>query len=182
VPGAENFLSILFELKNPNSTYGVTKISYTITVLGNGGEVKQAINRSTFLYPAEIRTVLEVGIPLAASGVASADVSLGAPEWVSGDIFKMPTFETRGIALANATGGMTVTGVLVNKSSEHIASVLIGVFVGERTLPKGVSQTSVTDVAPFEERAFSIFVPGVSKETLTPSELKIFLAALKNPL
>jgi hypothetical protein len=178
VPAGEGGASLFFEVTNPNANYGAEKFSYTITLHDAAGG-SQTFTHSSFVYASEIRTIAEISV--SAEMPVSAEVMLADPTWQKKELFEKPGLETREITFTAdaATDTVRIDGLLVNRDGLLIARAGINAIAYVGGLPAGISRTIVTDLQPFEERAFSIFLPGLAQAKLTASDVRLLTDGIR---
>lgn len=178
VPASADTISTFFELTNPNTTYGAQHITYSLTFYDIQGMVLHTLTRGSFLYPAEIRTIADVGLSLKVAEIVRAEVSLTDTSWVLASGFSKPHIDTRSITIeTNIEKNMTIVrGLVVNRSALPLARVSVGAIIkNDIGIPTGISKTVLSTLAAFEERAFSIFIPGSTEGEITSADVKLFI-------
>lgn len=172
--------TLLIQFQNPNASYGVYPLSYTVTVYGHDGGViyKNAVD--TFVYPSEITYRLEPNIPVASNVIERSEIAITRQEWVRRSEFSAPQMQVRDVRVERdgAAPQVAVTGVLKNDNAFIVSRAVVGVIVGgDGGSLVGASRTLIESLQPLEERYFSVMVPvaGVSEgEVLEP---KVFIEA-----
>ena len=134
------------------------------------------VTRTSFLYPGEIRHILESGV----AGAIGAQVSVLVVKesWILATSFGFPVVTFPQKMVEPETGGaFTVTGVVRSENAFSVAKLtLVAIAHGVDGSIAAASQTVVTDLAPFSQRAFSISFPAASVLP-SPSAVEIFSEA-----
>lgn len=172
--------TLLVQFQNPNASYGVYPLSYTVTVYGQDGGViyKNAVD--TFLYPSEITYRLEPNIPVASNLIARSEIAITRQEWVRRSEFSAPQMQVRDVRVErdDTASQVMVSGVLKNDNAFIVSRTVVGVMVGgESGSLVGASKTLIESLQPLEERYFSIMVPVTGVREGEALEPKVFIEA-----
>ncbi|HEY4475390.1 MAG TPA: hypothetical protein VJB92_01565 [Candidatus Paceibacterota bacterium] len=172
-PLQDNKLSLLFELKNPNVKYGASRFIYTVSFRDASGVESDSVWRESFIYPGELKTVVEAALDIDQSKTRSARVELSDFSWKPVSEFSLPKTQTRDIRVDIQLGEKrgTVSGIFINQNSFRLARVSISAIFSDTAGVKiGVSKTLIEDVEPFQEKNFTIAIPegfpAVSKDLI----------------
>lgn len=173
-------LSALFELKNPNVSYGAASFKYKIVFYDSSGAELAVIDRESFIYPGELKLIGEPAIALDPASVKRAQTELREFSWKPVSEFSAPKAQTRDlkIEVKDATGEARLTGLLVNQNSFGLSrAAIIAVIQDQLGRRTGFSKTLLLDVEPFEERSFAVTVPVADPTGLSRDLVKIFVEA-----
>jgi hypothetical protein len=181
ISNPDDSLSLFFEVSNANANYGAEKFSYTVTLYNTSGAPETNFSRTSFIYPSEIRTIAEVGLSFTGASIARAEVTISDLVWREGTLFSKPLIETREVSVSvdPLKHELRIQGLVSNKNSFGLARVGIGAIVNSENMPLGVSKTAVTDLAAFEERAFSIFIPWTESASVAVSDVLLFTESVR---
>ena len=178
-PIDEHILSLSFELINPNAAYGA-EFTYDIVFDGAQGSESPTVTKRSFIYPAEVKTVVEAGIALPAALPAGASVSLRDLSWRPLAEFSAPRVVVRDVRVEvdGAAHEAAITGVVANQSSRFLPRVVLNAVISDGSgVAIGVSRTLVQDLAPSQERFFKIVVPAIYAAQISPDAVAFFIEA-----
>jgi hypothetical protein len=164
VEGERGTFDVVFSLENPNVSWGVASLPYTVVLRNvDGGTIVGERKGETFLLPLEVRPVVEQAITPSASVASKPNVTvvLGDPRWVetpngaadAGLLMKEETF-TR---LPTGPDFAEVRGIVENSSPFSYDRIEVEVIVRNRegTLV-GVRRTEMRTLGPRERREFRV--------------------------
>ncbi len=157
----EGKTSALFEVRNTNQRYGAQQFPYTLTLFDNSNRAIFIATTTSFIYPTEIKYIVNVGLDLGGDVPVRGEVVLGPTAWKTAPDFFIPRLETRSLKAEfnSQNHRVIISGLLLNNNSFQISSAKI---VGILTLGgvfAGVSQTVLNDLPSLGERPFTISVP-----------------------
>jgi len=169
------------EIRNPNSLFGASGVSYSLVVADRFGQAVE-ISDSTFVYPGEIRFRVLINVPN--SSLPNLDslpykLSTEKVEWIDASGFLRPDSQIRNIQSRydRESGLLIVGGILKNANDYAISSATISGIVRDRTGELvGASHTLVKDLKPQEERFFQIVTPivdGLDEVLLAPVKISV---------
>lgn len=173
-------LSVLFELQNPNVRFGANEFAYTIKFFGAGNTLASSLTRNSFIYPGEIKYIVEAGLDIDPSGVSRAEAELANFFWKPLQEFSLPKTQARDLKteLDQEGNKATISGVIVNQNSFHLSRVVANAIIlnsfGARI---GVSKTLIEDIAPFAEKSFTIVALGFNVDDVDAGATRIYLEA-----
>jgi len=176
----EDFLSVYFELKNPNVRHGTDQLTYELRLLNNSGTTVGSLIRNSYIYPGEIKTIVEPGLRDLNLDVTHAEVEILQVTWLTRDQFSSPRISTRDIQVTfNAeTKRAVITGIVVNKDAALLGETTISALISNRFgTVVSVSKTVLDTVGAFRERSFQISIPDVPLESVARNAVEIFVAA-----
>lgn len=175
-------LSVLFELQNPNVRFGVNEFAYTIEFYGPGNMLISSLTRNSFIYPGEIKYIVEAGLDIDPGGIIRVEVKLANFSWKSLEEFSSPRTQTRDLKTEFDLEGnrVVISGLIVNQNSFPLTRVVVNAIVvnsgGARI---GVSKTLVENIAPFGEKPFNIVALGFNIGDVDTDATRIYLEARK---
>lgn len=171
-------LSALIELRNPNANYGADFFSYKVVFYDADGADVYELVKDSFIYPGEIKFLIEAGLPVTPSRVLRAEAKLKDISWRSINEFSLPKAQARDVRIENKTSGkgVVVGAVIVNRESFGLSRVGVGVILeNDLGIKLGVSETALDALEPFEERSVSITVPNVDYAAVDLHKARVVL-------
>ena len=116
-------LSALVELRNPNVSYGANRFSYKLSFYNAAGSEVSSVVKDSFIYPGEIKYIVEAGLNINPREVSRAEARLTNFSWKSIQEFSLPKAQTRAIKVEIKQGETkaVVSGIDVNKNYFSIA-------------------------------------------------------------
>ncbi len=172
----EGRLSLTFELRNPNTNFGADYFSYTVNFYDAEGVLIDSIQRESFIYPGEIKTMVEAGLPINPAGILRAEAGLSDFSWESVQEFSLPAVQTRDIKIEvrEAERRVIVSGLLVNQNSFKLSrAVISAVIASPAGIRLGASETLLQDIQAFEEREFTISIPNIDPAAVSREQIQI---------
>lgn len=157
--------TLLIQFQNPNTTYGASTFSYTVTLYGPQNDVVYTLTADSFIYPGEIKYRIEPNIPINPLLVARSAITIGNVTWVERSEFSLPATQTRDIKTEVVTDRVqktqaVVTGFLKNDNEFPLSRATVDVIMyNEFGSLVGVSKTLLENLQPFEERPFQVNIP-----------------------
>ena len=143
--------TLVFDVYNPNLTYGAAIIEYKIMA---GGEM--IVKDSTFLYPGEGKKIAHPAIEVN----GSPDIEITKTSWAKRDFFAPPKVSYREVNTNEGGTGVSVTGLVVSGETTAIPEALVSIFLyNEADVLVGASRTVVENIAPFATKDFAIIHP-----------------------
>lgn len=174
----------ILEFQNPNATYGASEFRYTLTITGASGEAVRTIEKTSFIYPTEIKYIFEsdLGNNFPSSITAEAMIKPESIVWKPISEFPLPRMQTRSVRVMfdPAKGQAVVTGAISNENPFVVTrATIVGIALGAVGNPLAASKTLVQDVSPGEERAFRIVIPEIPLGTFSERDVKLFVEAAR---
>lgn len=170
----EESVAVLIEFLNPNLRHGAERFSYDVDLFSGAGEKVGTFAKTTFIYPAEFKLVLDsvAGV----SGAVRAEVGVRDPSWLSIQDFMAPEVRTReiGVTFDGSRGEAIVTGMVSNESLASLARIEAVVVVADASrVWIAAAKTILEDFSPGEERAFRVAVPGIALSEVSRSNVTV---------
>lgn len=161
---------ILFEVTNPNSYFHASRMNYSIDVYGVSGYVIETVSGNDAVLASERRLVYVDGIKTLLKNIDKIKINLGEISWQATKEVILPEISVlQNIETIIENGAPKVTGFIKNQSSlsakETGIIAILKDSLGEKVFP---GQTLISNIAPFEERQFTILFPRdeyISKNT-----------------
>ena len=180
LPIDKESVAVFFRVKNPNAAYGAESLRYTLNFYDIAGIKLGETSGSTFVYPGRIRALVEVPIKLSAERVTRVDLKVSDLKWRSKADFDTPSVQSRNIKVEFPQKDQAkITGVVLNNNSFPLSSADIMITIGDKLGTKiGASRTILRDLLPFQERAFSVFLP-LAGQFINPDATEVFVEALR---
>jgi hypothetical protein len=157
---------VVIELHNPNNEWGVRSLNYTLSLKDQFGKELFRVSNASFLYPGEIKYIIEPYVKYPFSSIASIDIDFSNIQWIAADEFKRPsidaqdikTFRDRQVFVAgkianrdqSSYGPLTVSALLFNKDNELVAASRVGVASLERLSTADFSIAFAKDLSLYE--------------------------------
>ena len=165
----ENQSAVVAEIRNPNSNFGADFFEYTFNIYGENNQKIGSINGESFIYPSEIKYLMEVGGKIKPQDVVNIELSFDKISWKSKEEFPKPQMQIRDIK-TEADQPILLTAIIKNESSYALSKIKIIGFVFNRFgLRIGVSKTELNRLSPFQETTFKIVFPN----TINSSEINL---------
>lgn len=150
----------MFTIRNRSADYGSSLLNYTVIIKNAVGALLLSKKETTFIYPSEIKTIVVPALTVNPVSAKSIDIVFNSAEWVPAEEFKKPSAAVRGVETVLTDKFAEVRGVVRNENSFSISEAVVSaVIANDVGLDIGASQTVLRDLAPFEERAFTISIP-----------------------
>ena len=112
---ASDGTGVAVEIYNPNPDWGAQSFDYTITLKDQFGHALQTESGKSFIYPGELKYIIEPYIKQDVSTVTSVATQITNPQWISGTVFSKPNIDAQGIRTDKDTQ-VYVSGNVVNQS------------------------------------------------------------------
>lgn len=166
--------TVVIELRNINSNYGISDYAYTLTVFGADPSAPiYSEHITTPLYPAEVKYRVVGGINSPAGSITKAEITVDPIQfaWVASSQFGKPSLPLREIRSQTGTDRITVTGFVKNDNAYVLRRANVNVLFESGGKIISASKTTVNDMLAFEERSFQVVVPLVPElqnQSLTP--------------
>ncbi len=158
--GLDGTVTALLEFQNPNSGYGAKSFRYELTLYDRAGSPLKTIGDSSFIYAAEIKTIVLPALEIDMRLVARGEVGIRDPLWEEAGKFPKPPVETREVTTREEMSGIAVQGLARNSNPFGLSRLNIFAVVADNSgLFINGSRTFVADLKPFEERFFKITIP-----------------------
>ena len=173
-------LSAVIRLSNPNTSYGANKFTYTLKFFDSNGTIVDSVTNDSFIYPGEIKTIIEAGLNIDPGLVSSASVEVSNLSLKSIADFALPKIQTRDIKieLRHQDSLAVISGVLVNQNAFVLSQAVINVVIAnELGVKVGASKTLAENIQPFTEQQFRISVPSIDLAVVTLDQIEISVAA-----
>lgn len=180
LPARTNEISLLGEITNTNSNFGAQNFSYQFKVIGPFGSLLKTVNGQSFIYPGEIKYILEPALMINLKDVARVELSI-TPSSIIWKETTRPNLTYNSVKTAISNQTVSVKGIIKNDNPLLISQVKIMAILynssGNNIL--NASFTTITDLKGQEERLFSIELPkGDWTKQLDQNRTKIFIEPL----
>ncbi|PIR89244.1 MAG: hypothetical protein COU07_02155 [Candidatus Harrisonbacteria bacterium CG10_big_fil_rev_8_21_14_0_10_40_38] len=182
--GSGNFTSALLGFKNPNTSFGASNFRYHVTFFDNTDTVVSDVVRDSFIYPGDIKTVVEAGVPISISGVSYAKAIIENQTWRPISEFSNPDTSIRSARIEQDSifdgNKISITGLFVNREAVSLARADIYVAVYDRNdVLIGLSSTFIERISSFEERAFTAIVPISDVSAISTASVRVYADSVK---
>lgn len=185
LPARENEISVLAEIANSNSDFGAQTFSYQFKVIGPFGSSLKTVNGQSFIYPGEIKYIMEPTLKINPQDVSRVEFSSSTINnsvlWQSKKELTKPKLSTNSVKTTITNQGVTVKGIVKNENPLLISQVKIIAILynslGNKII--NASFTTLTDLKGNEERLFDVELPkGDWTKQLDLNRTKIFIESL----
>ena len=169
-------LTALFEMRNLNVNFGAERLTYKINFYNSAGTLISSLAKDSFIYPGEIKLVMEAGINLDPRSIIRADTELSGFNWQSVSQFALPKTSTRDlkVEVEPAERRALVSGFLVNENSFKLSQVVLNVVIHNSLgVRVGASKTLLENIQPFEDRNFLVIVPSIDLSDVSRDWVRI---------
>lgn len=151
-------LGVVAEIQNPNTTVGAPSVPYSIALINALGATQQTITGETFVYPGEIKYIVDPYIAQDPAQITQAQVSIptSTVTWVGADQFVKPQIDVQNITTGmNPT--MQVTGRIVNQTQYDFGAPVVDALVynHEGSL-LAASRVTLGDLPAFGNESFVV--------------------------
>jgi len=151
---------VLLRLKNVNPNYGADNFVYVLKFYDVAGNQIYELSGKSYIYAGQIKILVEAPIKVEVDKVSKINVEIKDVQWKSIDQFSRPITSARSVKTELIKNHAKVTGLAFNNNSFPLAEVTVGVVAySDLGFEISASKTLLKDLRPFEERAFTIFVP-----------------------
>jgi hypothetical protein len=157
-------LSALIGMRNPNNNFGAERFLYNLSFYGPDRALINSFTRESFIYPSEIKDIVEAALPVDPVQVVRAELEISQINWISVTDFFLPKTQIRGlnVEIDRDTEKVLISGIFVNQNSFPLSKVTInGILFSKFSAEAGVSKTAIDEIDPFEERTFRITISGI---------------------
>ncbi|MEK7657744.1 MAG: hypothetical protein AAB366_00945 [Patescibacteria group bacterium] len=152
---------ITAEIKNSNTDYAASGLSYVFDIYGKDGSKIKSIARKSFIYAEEIKCLFEQA-DVKFQEIGEIKISFSALDWKRKGEFSQPKIQKRQLITSfqdNQTGAET-SGTVVNDNPFSLSKLrIIGFLLNKNGMELGVSKTELENLRAFEERPFKIIFP-----------------------
>ena len=169
--------AVLFQISNPNPSYGARNLPYVLELYGQSGELLKTHNSTTFIYPGKLQK--NVFVFLGPSSLAkSVKVTLHEPAWLSVSDFSRPDIDFMNQDQKVSGNQYIVSGTVVNKETLLFPRVAVeALFYDKNGSIVSLSRTEVNDVRAFEQRYFQLEHPYLTN--IDFGKTRVFIEALR---
>ncbi|MDP2696384.1 MAG: hypothetical protein Q8O87_04040 [bacterium] len=173
-----NTTGAMVEVRNLNTDFGAEIFDYDLNFYNAGGEELSSISGISFIYPSEVKLIVEPIVNLPIGQIVKSEVVISNITWATAADFIKPALQTRDIQTKASSGGAVVSGLAINNNSYPIPEIRVAAVVADALGNNlGVSKTLLRDVVPGEQRFFSIDIPLGSVSDLDPGATSIYIEA-----
>jgi hypothetical protein len=161
--GGNNTYDAIFQINNPNDTFGAKSFKYTATLKDSEGKIIATREGSSYILPTDTRYVTELGISTDDNAVpASIGFVISDPQWSALEDVDKPQLNVYGKKFGPLPVGVgnEADGIIRNDSPYDLKEVTIVVVLkdGDGNIV-GVNQTQADSVRTKEEREFRLSWP-----------------------
>lgn len=176
----ENSYDVAAEIHNPNVKLGAATFPYEVRLYDTAGALVDWRRGRSFLYPAEVMHVVEVGLT---SGrvIRNAEIRLGDPNWVLTDAIGPDVIAgNREYAIVDDLGSRrsVLKALLTNRTLEDIRNLAVGVLMfDERGTLTGVHRTVLDELRAQSTAPVTFTWPQVVAESVSTILVEVRSAA-----
>ncbi len=153
-------VNALTQVSNLNSAYGARRFTYTLSFYDDQNNLLKSFEKISSVYPAEFKYVLDAGLDFGGVIPTRGILKVNEVSWEAIATFARPRVSIRNQKLEIKDQRAFVSGLLVNENPFALQSVSVqAVVFSTSTRPNIFSKTSINDVAPGEERPFTVLLP-----------------------
>lgn len=165
IPAGDNFSTLIFEINNPLSNFGVSDFSYAISLKNSSGSVIYNSTKESFIYPGERKTIIEPGISVSFDSVSKIEIDLKGEKWIAKDYFKIPKVEYRDLKISPEGKFINVSGIITSGETVSLPEIIVNViFYGGQGELLGASRTIMEDMESFGEKSFFVSHPVINAD------------------
>ena len=167
--------SVLFWPENPNPDYAVTDFKYSVDIYDAAGRTLKTLSGESYLYAGEIKYIDIPAIDLGDTPPARAEFEITGPVWAKTENFLKPNLVVQSPSASISGKNIEYKGRVVNRDTVPFRDVkVIAIFndvMGNRV---GVSETEIQNIAPGENKEFTILYPGGEEINLEASQAFVY--------
>jgi len=165
---ADDKLTFVSEIKNPNPNHGASYFDYLIEFYNDEGNKIQDVKDNSFIYGGEIKDLVQI-ISLSPSlkNISKIEVYFSNIRWAPNDDFIRPQLQVREEKV-NLEQPINISGTIANQSAFSLSKVeIIGFLFNKYDLIAAVSKTEINNIEAFQEQKFNIIFP----KDIDPSDI-----------
>lgn len=155
IPAGPGKYDALVKVKNPNASFGIARLDYSLNFLGRGGAVAEKRDGSSFILPAQTKYILEFNVALKEKPESFA-FNVKSFRWQKFSEFEEPDIAVYGkeFSLSENIGESTqFKAKIQNRSNYDFKKVATKMILKNiEGVPIAVNQTDSNDVRTNEER------------------------------
>jgi len=175
LPVGAGRITILAQIKNENLNYAAKNFNFTFSIYNNSDQILKTINNSSFIYSGEIKYLAIPNLEINLGDVSRAELEIDSPKWVESDVLSRPEVKIQNKNIGEESNNIRVEGNLVNNDPFSLPSVkVVAVFFSPLGIPKGTSQTEISNLAPREVRSFRINHPPINGVDIPATQIFVF--------
>lgn len=169
-------ISLMAEIQNPNTDFAAKIFPYKFSLYDNQGNFIRAVEGESFVHASEIKYISEFNLQFPeAPRVATVDFSTGETKWIPKSIFEQPKLVLQNVATLNSKTQMTALGNIINNGNVSVDKVIVfAVFYSQVGQPAGISKSEIDNLAPGEQRAFSVIHPPLNNINLSGTKIYLY--------
>lgn len=160
-----DFVSVYFDLDNSNPNFGLKKFSYKIDFYGFADKLLKSVEGESFIYPGQnkdsaggSKKIVEAGLRIIGD-IKSVKVSFSNIDWRPSSEFRSIKLENQNMKTGKDGDFFVISGAIKNLVNFTIPQVVINTFLrGASGEILGVSKTELSQLLPFEERNYQVFI------------------------
>lgn len=152
---------IVAEIKNSNTDYAASGLSYVFDIYGKDGSKIKSIARKSFIYAEEIKCLFEQA-DVKSQEIAEIKISFSVLDWKRKKEFSQPKIQKRQLitSLQDDQTGSETSGAVVNDNPFSLSKLrIVGFLLNKNGIELGASKTELENLRAFEERPFKIIFP-----------------------
>ncbi len=171
-------ISLLANIKNPNSDFAARSFSYAFGIYDANGNSLATSSGDSFVYAQEIKYIAVPRFSLPSGAKADhAIFTVSDPVWAKASDYLPAALRVQNFAATVSGNNISVSGNLTNEDNVVFARVTaLSVFYDGLGKLTGVSETELENVAPNETRAFTILHPPIPSANLAATQVFVYAA------
>lgn len=176
---SSGLVSVLIELKNPNTSTALRQVPYQVTVTGDTGgplEIKGVAS----LYASEVRRLVLVRPANGLSGMLDAKLTIAttSAQWAAAETFRKPILDVLSAVTTGDADGTRVEGTVTSDDALSVTDVtVVALFYDTTGTLLGASQTVLARLAPGASSRFTISYPALP--SLDPEATQVSVTAYR---
>jgi len=160
-----DFASIYFDLDNPNQNFGLKNFKYKIDFYGFADKFLKSVEGESFIYPGQnkdskggSKKIIEAGLRILGD-IRSVKVSFSNIDWRPSSEFRSIKLENQNMKTGKDGDFFVISGTIKNLVNFTVPQVVANTFLRDNSGKiLGVSKTELSQLLPFEERSYKIFI------------------------
>ena len=160
-----DFVSVYFDLDNPNENFGLKNFKYMIEFFGFADKLLKSVEGESFIYPGQnkdseggSKKIVEAGLRIIGD-IKSVKVSFSNIDWRPSSEFRSIKLENQNMKTGKDGDFFVISGTIKNLVNFTIPQAVINTFLrGASGEILGVSKTELSQLLPFEERGYKVYI------------------------
>jgi hypothetical protein len=159
---------LIFQIENPNAHFGAESLNYKVSLYPDkvdGTPVLLQFQADSYVYPAELKTVIYLGVGADSEDVRRIDIDIVDVQWLPREEYSRPETIVRSVETELRDEGslrpkLAIIGVVRNENAYDLSSVDLSVQIsGAFGRVSIASKASIGAIEGFSDKDFEIIIP-----------------------